>query len=49
MNSSTNLIKCPVCGESSFKKIDDVTCKCNIYSSTFLLRQVKLVNNIQLK
>ena len=37
MNSSTNLIKCPVCGESSFKKIDDVTCKCSICSSTFFV------------
>ena len=37
MNSSTNLIKCPVCGESSFNKIDDVTCKCSICSSTFFV------------
>ena len=48
MNSNVVLIKCPVCGESSFKKLDDTTCKCHICSSTFFITPTEISEQLNI-
>ena len=48
MNNNNILVKCPECGESNFKKLDDTTCKCNICGCTFFVASPEINDQLNM-